>query len=429
MEKKIKKSLIAVSVLVALITYICSSISLYFSMMYSLDREVKEVARQMCILLQEDKNIIDSLSVFSESRITLMDEDGTVLFDSRKDSSSLANHLDRPEVIEAFEHGEGRSLRFSTSLDTQTYNYALKLDNGTLLRISCETQSINTIFTSGLIVTGTAMILIVLIAMLFSKKLTRNIIRPINQIDFDAPLSNQVYPEIKPLLENLDRHEKMRKEFSANVSHELKTPLTSISGYAEIMANGLVKPEDIPQFSQKIYDESRNLFHKIDDIIRISKLDEAHLPETLEEINYSTVIETVLENLEQKINEKHLQINTELSSVTGKGILSVIEEVIYNLIENAVKYNKDHGSVSIRLFESEHQIHIEIEDTGIGIAEEDLPRIYERFFRSDKSHSQKIEGSGLGLSIVKHGLALHKGEITVQSTLNKGTAFHITFQK
>ena len=358
-----------------------------------------------------------------------MDQDGTVLFDSRKDSSSLENHLDRPEVTAAFQKGEGRSLRFSTSLDTQTYNYARKLDNGTLLRISCETQSINTIFTSGLIVTGTAMIVIVLIAMLFSKKLTSNIIRPINQIDFDAPMANPIYPEIKPLLENLERHEKMRKEFSANVSHELKTPLTSISGYAEIMANGLVKAEDMPLFSQKIYDESRNLFHKIDDIIRISKLDEAHLPESLEEISYCTVIETILENLEQKINEKHLQVHTNLSPAFGKGILSVIEEILYNLIENAVKYNKDEGSISISLYEADQYIHIEIEDTGIGIAEEDLPRIYERFFRSDKSHSQKVEGSGLGLSIVKHGLALHKGEITVKSTLHEGTSFHIRIRK
>jgi len=221
----------------------------------------------------------------------------------------------------------------------------------------------------------------------------------------------------------------MRKEFSANVSHELKTPLTSISGYAEIMANGLVKEEDIPLFSQKIYDESRNLFHKIEDIIRISRLDEAHLPAQLEEVNYHTVIESVLGHLDKQIQTKQIHVQTVLMNVTGKGIISIVEEILYNLIENAVKYNKDHGSISIKLYDDAQKIYIEIQDTGIGIAKEDLPRIYERFYRSDKSHSQKVEGSGLGLSIVKHGLALLNGEIHVDSELGKGTTFRVIFKK
>ncbi len=429
MEKKIRKSMIAVSVMIACIIYITSSITLYATMMISLDREVKNISAQLAEYLIEDENPLDSLSIFSESRITLINEDGTVLFDSIKDSSTLENHLNRPEVLNAFEKGEGQSLRFSTSLDLQTYYYAVLLSNGTVLRIASETQSLNSIFMSGLLVTGTVMILLLMSAVLFSKKLTENIISPINQIDFNEPLSNTTYPEIRPLLENLERHEKMRKEFSANVSHELKTPLTSISGYAEIMANGLVKEEDIPAFSQKIYDESRNLFHKIEDIIRISKLDEAHLPSHLEDVNYRTVIESVLGNLDQQIQKKQLHIQTVLMNVTGKGIISVVEEIIYNLIDNAVKYNKDHGFISIKLYDDAQKIHIEVQDSGIGIADEDLPRIYERFYRSDKSHSQQIEGSGLGLSIVKHGLALLNGEVNVESELGKGTTFRISFKK
>lgn len=429
MEKKIKKSIIHVSVLVALITYLFSSISLYMTMMFSLDQEVKEIAEQISVLLSENKEALQSLSVFSESRITMMNEDGTVLFDSRKDSSMMENHMNRPEIIEAFQKGEGRSLRFSESLESQTYNYAVKLTNGIVLRISSETQSLYAIMISGILVTGCAMIVIVLIAILYSRKLTKTIIRPINQMDFNHPLSNHIYPEIRPLLENLDRHEKMRKEFSANVSHELKTPLTSISGYAEIMSNGLVKEEDIPLFSSKIYTESQNLFHKIDDIIRISKLDEAHLIDTMEVVDYSQVIESVLDHLSQKIQEKHLSITKKTKSVTGLSILSVIEEILYNLIENAVKYNKDYGNILIVLDEDDDGIHIQIQDTGIGISEHDLPRIYERFFRSDKSHSQTIEGSGLGLSIVKHGIALLNGEIHVQSQIGKGTTFTIQLKK
>lgn len=429
MEKKIRKSVIAVSVIIAFVTYIACSITLYATMMISLDREVKDISVQLFTQLMEDKNTLNSLSIFSESRITLINEDGTVFFDSIKDSSTLENHLNRPEVVNAFAKGEGRSLRFSTSLDSQTYYYAVLLPNGIVLRIASETQSLNNIFLSGLIVTGTVMILLLTTAILFSKKLTENIIRPINQIDFNDPLSSPTYPEIRPLLENLERHEKMRKEFSANVSHELKTPLTSISGYAEIMANGLVKEEDIPVFSQKIYDESRNLFHKIEDIIRISKLDEAHLPSHLEDVNYRTVIESVLGHLDQQIQAKQLHVQTVLMNVTGKGIISVVEEIIYNLIDNAVKYNKEQGTLSIKLYEDAQKIYIDVQDSGIGIAQEDLPRIYERFYRSDKSHSQQIEGSGLGLSIVKHGLALLNGEINVESELGKGTAFRISLKK
>ena len=429
MEKKIKKNMIVISVLVALFTYVLSSISLYAIMMITLDQEVKGIAAQIKEILEEDETAFESLTVFSESRITLIDEDGIVTFDSIKDSSSLENHLNRPELIDAAKNGEGRSLRFSTSLSTQTYYYAIKLSNGCILRIASETHTLNTVFVSGLVVTGIAMILITAIAAMFSKKLTENIIRPINQINFNNPLASIAYPELKPLLENLDKHEKMRKEFSANVSHELKTPLTSISGYAEIMANGLVKEEDIPAFSQKIYDESRNLFHKIEDIIRISKLDEANLPVQLEDVEYRTVIESILSNLDKQIRMKNLNVTTVLKDVKGCGIISVVEEIFYNLIENAVKYNRINGSIHIKLYEDLYNVYVDVQDTGIGIANEDLPRIYERFFRSDKSHSQKIEGSGLGLSIVKHGLALLGGEITVESELGKGTLFHVTLKK
>ncbi|MBQ7888166.1 MAG: hypothetical protein IJ356_00245 [Erysipelotrichaceae bacterium] len=429
MEKKIRKNMIVISVLIALITYICSSVTLYLTMMLSVDKEVRHISNQIIHILEDNPDALHSMTLFSESRITLIDEYGTVLFDSIKDSASLENHESRPELIQAKEKGIGRSLRFSTSLSTQTYYYAVHLDNGSTLRIATETHTLNDVFISGLIVSGAAMILIMILAAMYSKKLTENIIRPINQIDFSHPLKNQTYPELKPLLENLDRHDKMRKEFSANVSHELKTPLTSISGYAEIMANGLVKEEDIPTFSQKIYDESRNLFHRIEDIIRISKLDEADLPSQLEDIDYCAVIESILSNLEKQINEKNITVTIILPSVTGKGLISVAEEIFYNLIENAVKYNKYNGEIFIQLSDDTHNIYVKIKDTGIGISQEDLPRIYERFFRSDRSHSHTIEGSGLGLSIVKHGIALLKGEISVESKLNHGTTFHILLKK
>lgn len=429
MEKKIRKNMIVISVLTALITFFFSSLSLYLTMMISVDKDVRDVSSQIIRILNKDPDAFDTLHFFSESRITLIDQKGTVLFDSVKNSAELDSHETRPELIQAAKTGTGRSLRFSSSRSTQTYYYAVKLNDGKILRIASETRSLNVVFISGLFVSGAAMVIILIVAAFTSKKLTENIIRPINQIDFSDPLSYKTYPELTPLLENLERHDKIRKEFSANVSHELKTPLTSISGYAEIMANGLVKNEDIPVFSQKIYEESRNLFHRIEDIIRISKLDEAHLPVELEEIDYPIVIESVLGNLESQICAKNIEVKASLMNIKGKGLVSVAEEIFYNLIENAVKYNKDNGTIWITLYEDGQFIHIDIKDTGIGIAEKDLPRIFERFYRSDKSHSQTIEGSGLGLSIVKHGLALLKGEITVESKLNQGTAFHITLPK
>ena len=429
MEKKIRNNMLAISALVVLITYICSGFSLYWTMMASLDREVKDIASQITLILKEDASAFNQIRVFSESRITLIEQDGTVVYDSTKDSLTLENHLDRPEIQKAFEKGEGRSLRYSASQETHTYYYAKVLSNGQCLRIASETTALNDAFQTGLFVTTIIAVVIFVLAVQFSKKFTMNIIQPINQIDFDHPMENKVYPELEPLLENLDRHETMRKEFSANVSHELKTPLTSISGYAEIMANGLVKPEDIPLFSQKIYDESQNLFHKIEGIIKISRLDEAKLPFQMEDVDVTAVIESVLEHLEPQIEKKKLNVQLDLEKVNFKGIVSVTEEIIFNLIENAVKYNRTNGTLSVRLSQDLHHVHMEIEDTGVGISEEDLPRIFERFYRSDKSHSQQIEGSGLGLSIVKHGLVLLNGEIKVESALNQGTKFIVKMKK
>ena len=429
MEKKIRNNMLIISALVVLVTYICSGMSLYWTMMVSLDQEVMDIANQITPILKENPSAFEQMSVFSESRITLIEKDGTVVYDSIKDSVTLENHLNRPEIQKAFEKGDGRSLRYSASQDTHTYYYATVLPNGDCLRIAIETSSLNAIFRIGLLVTTIIAIVVFVFAIQFSKKFTMNIIQPINQIDFDHPMENKIYPELEPLLENLDRHEKMRKEFSANVSHELKTPLTSISGYAEIMSNGLVKAEDIPLFSQKIYDESQNLFHKIEDIIKISRLDEAKLSFQMEDVDVTAVIESVLEHLEPQIEKKNLNVHIELEQVKFKGIVSVTEEIVYNLIENAVKYNRNNGTLRVSLSQDLHHVHMEIEDSGIGISAEDLPRIFERFYRSDKSHSQQIEGSGLGLSIVKHGLVLLNGEIRVESVLNQGTKFIVDIKK
>ena len=221
----------------------------------------------------------------------------------------------------------------------------------------------------------------------------------------------------------------MRKEFSANVSHELKTPLTSISGYAEIMANGIAKEEDNKLFAQKIYDESQNLINKINDIIKISKLDENRIDLEYQRINYSQLINNCINKLEKFIEDKHIKVNFTSKEIYGFAIVYVMEDIIYNLIQNAIKYNKNNGKVDIDIKQDRKNVIITIADTGIGISDMDIDRIYERFFRSDRSHSSNIEGSGLGLAIVKHGINLHNGTITCDSKLNVGTTFTLSIPK
>ena len=221
----------------------------------------------------------------------------------------------------------------------------------------------------------------------------------------------------------------MRKEFSANVSHELKTPLTSISGYAEIMKNGLVKPEDIQNFSERIYKEARRLITLVEDIIKLSKLDEESVELEKEEVNLYDMTREIVSRLSMQSSAKHVRMILEGESVTYTGIRQILDEMIYNICENAIKYNRPGGSVSIWVGNTLEGPKVSVTDTGIGIPKEHLERVFERFYRVDKSHSKEIGGTGLGLSIVKHGALLHQAKVSVDSTVGEGTRISIVFSK
>lgn len=219
----------------------------------------------------------------------------------------------------------------------------------------------------------------------------------------------------------------MRKEFSANVSHELKTPLTSISGYAEIMMNGLVRPADIPLFSERIYKEARRLITLVEDIIKLSKLDEESVELEKEEVNLYELTREIVSRLSPQASQKNIRMEVTGEPVLCKGIRQILDEMVYNICENAIKYNNDNGRVTVWVGDTLNGPKISVTDTGIGIPKEHQERIFERFYRVDKSHSKERGGTGLGLSIVKHGAILHGAKVNVESEPGKGTRMEILF--
>ena len=308
------------------------------------------------------------------------------------------------------------------------------LDDGNVLRVS---KSMDSLMWTSLnilpVVIGIGIIGLVL-AWFLAKWQTNRLMEPVIHLDLENPLDNVVYEEMTPLLEAMDKQNKekeavanMRKEFSANVSHELKTPLTSISGYAEIMMNGLVRPEDIPRFSETIYKEARRLLTLIEDIIKISKLDDESVELEKEDVDLFELTREIVSRLSLTAAQRNIHMELTGESVKIHGIRQILDEMIYNITENAVKYNKENGNVTIWVGNTLEGPKVRVSDTGIGIPKEHQDRIFERFYRVDKSHSKERGGTGLGLSIVKHGAILHGAKVQVDSEYGKGTRMEIIF--
>ena len=281
--------------------------------------------------------------------------------------------------------------------------------------------------------------------MLIGSKTSRDLVRPINELDLTAPSQDAVYEELRPLVRRINaqneqlqarireqeaEHEaqdKFRREFTANVSHELKTPLTSISGFAEIIRDGLVKPEDIPHFADNICKESQRLIVLVGDIIKITQMDERQLPLQKERLNLLDLCRDVVEHLTPAADKQNVRMYLEGTPEHIIGAWQIADEMIYNLCDNAIKYNKPGGEVRISVEKTPQGPAVTVRDTGIGIPKEHQARVFERFYRVDKSHSKEIGGTGLGLSIVKHGAIYHNAAITMESTPGVGTAITVTF--
>ncbi len=436
MRARIQKTMVLILGLALLLSYGFFSFIVYYQNLSLLKSEVKQEARYIRtavdIVGSDYLERLDNVEV--NTRVTRIGADGTVLYDSGGDERLLENHKGREEVKQALASGEGEITRMSDTRDREMYYYATMLDDGTVLRVSKNMESLaGTAFRMLPVMFLIAAVMILLTVILASWQ-TRRLIKPINELDIEHPLDNMVYEELTPLLTAMDQSNRekeevsnMRKEFSANVSHELKTPLTSISGYAEIMKNGLVRPQDIPNFSERIYKEARRLITLVEDIIKLSKLDEESVELEKEDVELYGLCREIVSRLSPQANARRVQVSVQGEQVVYRGIRQILDEMIYNICENAIKYNNEGGRVVVWCGKTLNGAKISVTDNGIGIPEEHLDRIFERFYRVDKSHSKERGGTGLGLSIVKHGAILHGAKVQVESKVGEGTRIDILF--
>ncbi len=548
MTKKIFHSilLVACTVLLACYLVILTSLNDYFT---SLRKSQLKTQLSFASTAVEDEGIEYLKNLENgEYRLTLIDTDGTVLYDTNADAATMENHSDRREFQEAFLSGYGESHRYSRTLTEQTYYFAKKLSDDRVLRISTSQVTIVSLLLGMLQPLLVITFLAILLSVFLAKRASRNLVRPLNNLDLNDPLSNDVYEELSPLLRHMaqqnkqialqmdelsrsqnefnaitsnmseglivlnkdgvvvslntaarkifeaeedsigkdfltidrtpeisraiketlsgkkqeleyekngrnydlcinkivekdevigvlllaiDNTEKIqaeqnRREFTANVSHELKTPLQSIIGSADLIESGLVKPEDMPRFIGHIKTDAARLVSLVSDIIRLSQLDE-NTEMNWENVDALSVAKEALEMVGPIAESRNISLTIKGEPAPLNSVHKLLYDIIYNLCDNAVKYNKEGGFVKVDVKTAGDKVQVAVSDNGVGIAPADQSRVFERFYRVDKSHSRESGGTGLGLSIVKHAVAYLKGSISLESTLGKGTTITVSF--
>ncbi len=436
LRSKIQKSMVLVVATTLSIAYIVTTFVVYRQTVGLMEAEIGQEADYIkaAIELLGTDYLREMDDVRVTTRVTMIDVAGDVIYDSRQDEVTMENHLNRPEVQEALKKGIGQDLRESNTVGKEMFYYAVKMESGDILRVSKLVDSALLTAMSILPMMGVVAVVMLIFAIVLTRAEISKITAPINELNLEEPLENKTYEELTPLLQRIDRQNKekdaianMRKEFSANVSHELKTPLTSISGYAEIMKNGMVRPEDMTNFSERIYDEASRLIKLVQDIMEISKLDEGAIEVEKQDVDLYRLARETVSRLSLQSEKRKIQIAVTGERVAVYGVPRILEEMIYNICENAIKYNHDGGRVDIWVGKTLEGVKLSVSDTGIGIPEEDVERIFERFYRVDKSHSKKTGGTGLGLSIVKHGALMHHAQIQVTSKVGVGTKMELLF--
>lgn len=551
MTKKIFKSTMFVCALVLAVGLAAVMGILYSNFDGQMRKELSKEAAYLTYGVEQQgvdylKNIKDK-----SARITYIDQDGTVLFDNEADVSEMKNHSDRTEFQKAEKYGAGESSRYSDTLSEKTIYYALRLKDGTVLRVSGTQDSVLALVENLIFPLCGLLCLMLILSGIMASAISKRIVKPINELDLESPEENRIYEELSPLLSKIHRQnreiqnqlelakqqqeefalitenmqeglividkytmilsanssawnlfhmdrvrqgesvycldreeefrhaieqvlsgehtelvlklngsdiqlianpvirdkktegavvllvnvteklerESLRREFSANVSHELKTPLTSISGFAEIMQGGLVKNEDIPKFAGRIYKESQRLLQLVEDVIQISQLDEEKTSYVWEPVDVYQVCKNAFESLREKAKRLNVHLYICGERMKMEAVRTLLEEAVYNICDNAIKYNRNDGSVSVFLTQTAQDIQIVVKDTGVGIPKEDQDRVFERFYRVDKSHSKEIGGTGLGLSIVKHAVGALKGSVILRSEEGNGTEITLRFPK
>ncbi len=437
MKKKINKQLILISSIAVVITVLLMTIVFYRILQAQVLEDLKLYASLLAQNSEWVQGEADEGSYQKEDmRITVISADGDVLYESDADRTAMDNHLERPEVRDAVQYGEGQSVRQSSTKGRNTFYYALLLEDGSILRVARESHSIWSILYRSLPVFIGTLILLLVVCLALSRYLTKSLVSPIEQMaaDMDHIEDANVYEELVPFAETIKaQHEailsnaNMRQEFTANVSHELKTPLAAISGYSELIENGMAAGEDAVRFAAGIHQSANRLLTLINDIIRLSELDVMKEEEPFEEINLYELAQDSVEMLQIRAEEHGVILSIEGSPCTIQGNKQMLEELIYNLCDNAICYNNIGGSVFVTVEMAGEQPVLRVRDTGIGIPMESQERIFERFYRVDKSRSKSTGGTGLGLAIVKHIVAAHEAHISLVSEVGKGTEITVTF--
>ena len=449
MSKKIFRAIFFVSTFFLLISFFVISGILYSEFLENEKSYLRTEIKFLKELLSTQDDFLENFKS-DTYRLTLISEDGEVILDSKANVNDMNNHINRKEIEKAIEIGSGESLRYSDTLLEKTIYIATLLPNQNILRIS---TNINTIWAMIFELVPTFFLIFVILTIccgFLSNYLAKQIIAPLNKLNLDNPMENQIYDEVSPLLYRIHKQnkkikeqmkdlqqkidekiemQKVKEEFSANVSHELKTPLQSIIGYTELFENNLVKPEDSGKFIGNIKKESMRLVALINDIIHLSELDEIEKV-NFEKVDLAEVISETISLLTSSASKRNVTLHFENKIENGivQGVPSYIQEIVYNLIDNAIRYNKEGGKVFVSLEKLQNgKLEFSVKDTGIGIPEEYQQRVFERFFRVDKSHSRETGGTGLGLSIVKHAAKIQNAKLTLESQENHGTRIAVEF--
>ncbi len=372
----------------------------------------------------------------TSARITWINTDGSILFDNSPDANMSENHFDRPEVQEALKAGSGVIIRNSSTMHSDIMYYALKLEDGTILRISTQARTLTNIFLTAAPIILITLAAILAVCLLLSQFLTSSILHPIERMaeNLDDPIGPPVYSELKPFADKIrTQHENIlaaarsRQDFTANVSHELKTPLTAISGYAELIENHMVEGKEEEHALQEIRRNSDRLLSLINDILALSELDQADVSLQLTETDLYELAGECCETMKVAADEKQISLLREGSSTVVTADRNQMHELISNLLQNAIRYNNEGGTVTVSTGTENGRAFLCVEDNGIGIPEDQQDRIFERFYRVDKSRSRETGGTGLGLAIVKHIAKLHDAEIHLESAPGKGTKVTVLF--
>lgn len=441
MKSKINIRLVGIAILAVIATVIGITI-IYYSLFQKQVRADLSVSAK----LLKDTHYFESVNIdideidlstdLSELRVTWIDEDGTVLYDNDASAELLSNHNDRPEIQEAFDKGSGQAIRKSDTMKKNTFYYAVLLDNGTVLRVATNAQSIWSVFMSAAPIIALIILLIIAICIFLSHMLTKQLLLPIEMMaenledsDYESP-----YKELDPLAEMLrSQHAdilaaaKARQDFTANVSHELKTPLTAISGYAELLDGGMVGEEQQKHFYQEIRKNADRLLALINDIIRLSDLDRKGHEPSFGVIDLYEVVKECMDELTVNAKQRNVNISLDGESCNVHGSKDMLKELVENLAQNAIRYNNAGGKVWVSVTKRDGRSVLTVKDNGIGIPASEQQRIFERFYRVDKSRSKATGGTGLGLAIVKHIVEIHDAKIELDSAPGVGTTISVLF--